>query len=81
MNGPAPRAVTVTYIISMHELALHALLTGKLDYSILVTNDMRQVAVQRLAGLGWSWPELFDTPFPPETPDPITLKYEQTVIE
>ncbi|KZV69835.1 hypothetical protein PENSPDRAFT_685979 [Peniophora sp. CONT] len=80
MSVPSPRAVTVTYIISMHELALHALLTGKLDYSILVTNDMRQVALQRLAALGWSWPELFDTPFPPESSDPITLKYEHTVI-
>jgi hypothetical protein len=67
-----------------HACAISALTTNTyndvLSSSPNVLEISRRSAIQTLAAYGWSWPEIFDEPFPASNESEFA-KYERVVIE
>ncbi|KAI0033787.1 hypothetical protein K488DRAFT_47009 [Vararia minispora EC-137] len=83
-NAPRSQGPTVClrYIAQLHQTAIHALAMGHYVPHSLPPEiaDARTYTIRYLSILGWSWPEIFDRDYPPQS-QPVVVKYEFVNLE
>lgn len=81
---PPPTGSPLTYIVHLHNKAVHVLTTGRLppnppDASQLSVS--RILAVSTLQSQGWYWPPQLDEEYPTYDGASTGVRYERVVLE
>ncbi|KAK7695537.1 hypothetical protein QCA50_000173 [Cerrena zonata] len=81
---PPPAGTPLTYVVHLHNNAVHVLTTGRLpsnppEPSQLTTS--RMLAVSTLQSQGWFWPPQLDEEYPSYDGASTGVRYERVIIE